>query len=113
MNSVWWHTRIIPIMFDAAATMIVADDKSAHKIDMSDPKQDMTFNVGTSTDQLRLAVQTIETELQNPDGVMIDSDDVAEATQALQVLRTIIDRIETKGAGYMAEHKEKPRSDRT
>ncbi len=105
-----WRSRVVPIMLDAAA--IMADDRSSHKIDMSDPKQDMQFDVGTSTDQLRLAIQTIETELQNPDGQVIDQNDVTEAMQALRVLRAIVDRVETKGAGYMAEHREKPRSDR-
>lgn len=110
MIAYWWKTKLVPLILDVAAA--AADDRSAHKIDMSDPKQDMDFNVGTPLDQLRLAINTIETELQNPDGVSMSADDVAEAQQALQALRMVVDRVETKSAGYMAEHREKPRSDR-
>ena len=97
---------------ELAAYWIQAVNDSAHETEMVDPKQNMDFQSGTTADQLRLAIQTFETELQAPDGIVMTAEDVAEANDALQVLRTIVDRIETKLAGYSAQHREKPRSDR-
>lgn len=102
-------SRLTPILLDTAAVVLAAEH--GHEIDMSDPFQNVEQQVGTPVDQLRLAIQTIETEMRS-DGAIITEDDVAAAKQAIDQLRRIIDRIETKLAGYSAEHREKQRSDR-
>lgn len=86
-----------------AATLIEATE-------MVDPKQNVHHQSGTMADQLKLAVQTIETEFSAPDGVVMTADDVSEVMQALSAIKVVIDRVETKLAGYSAKHQEKPRS---
>lgn len=96
-----------------AAALVLAADPSAHQIDMSDPDQQGDgFQTGTPLDQFRLAIQTIETELDMPDGMAMSTQDVEEAQEALNRLKVILDRIETKAAGLAAQRREKPRSDR-
>lgn len=91
------------MLLEAAADVVEATE-------MVDPKQNVHHQTGTMSDQLKLAVQTIETEFSAPDGAVMTNDDVSEVNQALSTIRTVIDRVETKMAGYSAKHQEKPRS---
>ena len=113
---VWVHAWREAVDLDIIAERIekaaLAAQDSSHDTPMVDPKQNVDIRTGTSADQLRLALNTIETELQNPDGLVITDDDVKAAAEAITELRKLVDKIETKLAGYAAEHQERPRSDR-
>jgi len=113
-SAILWGTPLTSALFlEQMAGMVVrAAEDSAHETEMVDPKQNVDFQSSTSVDQMRLALNTLETEFQAPDGVALSQEDAVEALGLLVELRSIIDRIETKLAGYSAEHREKPRSDR-
>lgn len=97
---------------DAALREAHGADDSSHETPMVDPKQNVEFHTGTGTDQLRLAVNTLESEFQTIDGKIIRPEDKDKMDDALRTIRGIVDRIETELAAYSVEHNEKPRSDR-
>jgi hypothetical protein len=107
-----YRDRFMALQMDEYANRISAADDSAHETPMVDPRQNMDFQAGTSTDQLRLALNTLEVELKALDGVVTSPEDSAKAKDAIQVLKSVVKHIETKLAGYAAQNREKPRSDR-
>ncbi len=98
---------------NVASKIEAADvDPSAHQVDMSDPRQNVDTNVGTSTDQMRDAVEVLEMHFLTPDGLVVTKQDAEEIREALLTVRSIVDRVLTKAAAFSADRQEKPRSDR-
>jgi len=102
-NTTMDDLRLAVEWYEAAADKIEATE-------MVDPKQNVDHQSGTMSQQLHLALQTIETEFSVPDGSVITHDDVQKVTEALGTIRKIVDDVETRLAATMVQNNEKPRS---
>lgn len=79
--------------------------------DMVDPEQHLDVKVGTSSDQLRRALETIKTEFSAPDGQILSDAEIETANQILNELENLIKAVETKMAAYSVENEEPKRSE--
>lgn len=79
--------------------------------EMVDPEQHLDVDIGTSSDQLHRALETLKTEFSAPDGQILSDGDIERANQILKELEDLISAVETKMAAYSVEHEEPQRSE--